>query len=359
MDLLDNLDKIKKQDKSNLLSSIDSFSLQLSQTIEELKSLSLPADYARVNKVILNGMGGSRLGGRVIERLFFEDLKVPIIPIGSYTLPGSVDENTLVILSSYSGDTEEVLSSLEQAEKKKAKIIVFSQNGELSRIAKQKGLSGFFNFSQAYNPCGMPRMGIGYQIMGIVLLLIKSRVLKVKESDLSSLIKFLDKSKKSYQVDTLCQSNPAKLIAKKFQGRIPILVAAEFLVGCLHVFRNQVHENSKQLCQYFEIPELNHHLLESLSFPRNNPFNLIFLFVESNLYYSKNRARIEVTKKILDKYKIDYVNLKLTGRVKLEQCFELIQFSEYVSYYLAILNRVDPSPISFVDFFKKELENVK
>lgn len=357
--LLDDFSKIKELDKSNLLGSVQEFPLQLAQTNRDLSLLKLPADFSLVEKIVVNGMGGSRLGARVIESLFSDLLKVPLIPIGSYDLPSYVDEKTLLILSSYSGDTEEILSTVESAVARKAKILVLSQDGKLGKIAKERKFLGYFNFPATHNPCSQPRMGLGYQISGLMILLSKAGLINLPAKSINDLQVFIEKVKDEYDVDNMLAKNPAKILAKQLNDKIVILIGSEFLVGSLHVFRNQINENSKQLAFYYEIPELNHHLIEGLSFPNSNQSNLVFLFIKSRLLRKENQNRYLITEKLIKKYKFPILDFQLTGRNKIEQAFELVQFGSFVSFYLAILNNLDPTPIPWVDLFKLELEKLR
>ena len=357
MRILDDIKKMQKLDKSNLLSSIQQLSLQLVQTQNELKNLSIPADYSQVDKIVVNGMGGSRLGARVAERLFEDKLKIPVIPIGSYTLPACVDSKTLYIISSYSGNTEEPLGTIEEAIKRNAKILVFAQNGKLAKLAKDQKMLGYFGFEPKYNPCNQPRMSLGYQVIGIMILLAKCGLLKISDNKLKELIKFINTIKPRYDINITIGKNEAKKLALEIKGKIPILIGAEFLMGALHVWKNQTCENGKHLGVYFEIPELNHYLMEGLGFPKTNPDNLLVIFTKSDLYHPRNQKRIEVTKKVLDGYKIRHREIKLMGDSKLKQAFELIQFGSFVVFYLSMLNKVDPSPIPWVDFFKLKLSS--
>ena len=357
MKILNDYSQIKKLDKSNVLNSVQQLGLQLKQTVSELKEVKVPADYKNVDKIVINGMGGSRLGARVAERLFSDDLKIPLIPIGSYDLPSYVDNKTLLILSSYSGNTEEIVMSHKQALERKAKIMVIAQGGKLAQIAKKHNYPGYFDFVPKHNPCNQPRMSIGYQILATILLLSKSGLLKIDQKEIQSLPLWLEKVKNKYDMNVSFKNNKAKQIAKKLHDRIPVFSAAEFMMGALHVVRNQINENAKQTAIYFETPELNHHLLEGLAFPRSNPKNLYFVYFESDLYHPRNKKRIEITKRLLKKNKISCASLKLTGKTQLEQVFELIQFGGFLGFYMSMLNSIDPAPIPWVDYFKKELKN--
>ena len=355
MNILDDYSQIKKLNKANVLGSVQQLGLQLKQTVQELASVKVPSDYHNVDKIVINGMGGSRLGARVTERLFSDDLKIPLIPIGAYDLPSYVDSKTLVILSSYSGNTEEIVMSHKQAVARKAKIMVLAQNGELAKLAKKHNYPGYFGFVPKHNPCNQPRMSIGYQILATILLLSKAGLLEVKPKEIDNLPVWLARVKEKYDMDVDFKDNKAKQLADKIHNCIPVFSAAEFMMGALHVVRNQINENAKQTAIYFETPELNHHLLEGLAFPRSNPKNLYFVYFESELYHPRNIKRIEITKRLLKENKISRASLKLTGKTQLEQVFELIQFGGFLGFYMSMLNGIDPAPIPWVDYFKKEL----
>ena len=357
MNILDDYSQIKKLDRSNVLGSVRQLGLQLEQTVTELKDVEVPADYKNVDKVVVNGMGGSRLGARVTERLFSDNLKIPLIPIGSYDLPSYVDSKTLLILSSYSGNTEEIVMSHKQALERKAKIMIIAQGGKLAQLAKKHNYPGYYGFVPKYNPCNQPRMSIGYQMLSTVILLSKAGLLKVKSKEIDNLPAWLAQIKEKYDMNVSFKDNKAKQLADKAHNYIPVFSAAEFMMGALHVVRNQINENAKQTAVYFETPELNHHLLEGLAFPRSNPKNLYFVYFESELYHPRNIKRIEITKRLLKKNKISVESLKLTGKTQLEQVFELIQFGGFLGFYMSMLNGIDPAPIPWVDYFKKELKN--
>lgn len=354
MNRLDDKAKIVDFDKRNFLGSITLFPKQCSQAWEEAKTLVLPEDYKNVEKVVLNGMGGSGLGLHIVDSVFFDKLEVPVEVFNSYSVPNYVDEKTLFLASSYSGTTEEIIYSLDEALKRKAKIMGITAGGKLEELFKENNIP-YFKINPINNPCDQPRMGLGYSITGIMGLLSKAGVIKVQDEDFLEVQAVLEKNNQLYRLDVPEEQNLAKMIAQKLLGKIIILIGGEFLAGSLHAFRNQFHENAKNYSEYHVLPELNHHLMESLSLPKTNPDVLSVLAINSNLYPPLIQKRFSITNEVIQKNNLPVMEYHLFGKTKLAQAYELIHFGEYVNFYLSFLNNVDPASIPCVDFFKKRL----
>lgn len=354
MNGLDDKAKITASDKKNFLGSINMFPKQCSQAWEEAKPLVLPEDYKHVEKVVLNGMGGSGLGLHIVDSVFFDELKVPVEVFNSYSVPNYVDEKTLFLASSYSGTTEEIIYSLDEAEKRKAKIMGITGGGRLEELFREKNIP-FFKINPINNPSGQPRMGLGYSITGIMGLLSKAGIVDIKDSDFEEIQTVLAKNNQLYGLEVPEAQNLAKMIAQKLFGKIIILTGGEFLAGSLHAFRNQFHENAKNYCEYHILSELNHHLMESFSLPKTNPDILSVLAINSNLYSPLIQKRFTITNEIIEKNHIPVTEYKLSGKTKLAQAYEMIHFGEYVNFYLSFLNEVDPASIPWVDLFKERL----
>jgi len=355
MNILDNFKKIKKLDPSNMGGTIDLLAKQIAHAWQQLDQFNVPEEYKDINKVVINGMGGSGLGTHIIQSLFFKKLKVPIGNIHSYTIPGIVDKNTLFILSSYSGNTEEIIASYELAKKAGAKIIAIATGGKIGAWIKDGIIPGLL-FNPKYNVCDQPRMAIGYAVIGLLGLLKKCEVLKVSETEITKVIEFINSIQEQFSLNNSIVDNLAKQTAEHLQDSIPLIVAAEFLAGNAHVFANQLNENAKNFSNYFIISELNHHLLEGLAFPKTNTKNLQFIFFESTFYHQRNQERIKITQDVLQKNKIDYLSYQLQGTTEMEQSFEMLLVGSYISFYLAILNNVKPAEIPWVDYFKTQLK---
>lgn len=354
MNILDSRPEIAKLDKSNMLGSIESLGKQVQHAWDETQSLSfIPTD--QIRNVVVAGMGGSALGADVIKHLFKEVLAIPFDFVNSYTLPAFINQSTLVILSSYSGTTEEVLACAKQAEIAKAQVMVIAAGGDLENIAREKGYT-FYRIDPVHNPSNQPRMAIGYSVFGLIGLLSKAGILNLENEDIQAVISTIEKIISENKVEVPAEENPAKTLAFTMLDRKPILIAAEFLTGAIHVASNQHNENGKVLVDFKAIPEINHHLMEGLRFPKSNSTNLVFIFLTSKLYDPRIQVRMGVTQKIVEQQEIDTMSLPMSSRTKIEQVFELIALFSFCSFYLSMLEGIDPSPIPFVDQFKEELK---
>ena len=171
--MLDNISQIKKLDTQNMLGSLQSLGKQAEQVWQQAKGLKIPIDYKKVNRVVVCGMGGSAIGADVVRSVFASELKIPVQIVNDYSPPAFVDNKTLVIASSYSGNTEEVGNALKLAKVRKAKLIIISAGGNLQTFAKKNKIPAFI-FTTENNPCNSPRMGLGYSIIGQLALFSKS-----------------------------------------------------------------------------------------------------------------------------------------------------------------------------------------
>jgi glucose/mannose-6-phosphate isomerase len=351
---LNDIKKILKLDAQGVAGSIESLGLQCQQAWDEVKKIKIPRSYRNVSSVVINGMGGSALGGHVIETLYKEKLKVPLKVTNSYSVPGFVNNKTLFVLSSYSGTTEEVLATLPMARKRKAKMLIICAGGKLARAAKQYRIPAYI-FEPRFNPSNQPRMGLGYSIFGQMALLSKCGLLKVTEREYKEVVKKIILLHGLYGLKVPIRNNMAKKTALGLYNKIPIIVAAEHLSGNAHIMANQINENSKTFSAYFLVSELNHHLMEGMRFPDSNKRNLCFVILESKKYLPRIQKRFLITKKVLAKNKISFIVHPVKSITKISQVFETLLFGSYVNYYMAILNGINPAPVPYVDFFKKEL----
>lgn len=353
---LDNKNYIKNLDKQHVLSSIENVVNQFGQAARDFLKIKIPRDFSGATDILILGMGGSGLGGHIIQSLFFDKLTVPLRVLNSYTLPKAANKNTLCIIISYSGSTEETLASYEEAKKKKAKIFIITSGGKLAKLA-QKDKVPHYVFNPVFNPSGQPRMGLGYLLAAQILFFSKAKFINFTAKEQKLAINSLGKINGSFGQSRKTADNIAKKIALILNQKTPILIGSEFLIGSLHVFANQLNETAKTFATYFSLPELNHHLMEGLVFPRENKKNLFFLMINSPLYFTKIRVRYKITEEVLRRNKIKFLEYKTYSKDKLSQALEILMLGSYVSFYLAILNKIDPAKIPWVDYFKKRISN--
>lgn len=356
---LDNIGVYKKFDKSRVAESIGLLADQIEQIWVDAKEVVLPLSFKKgIDKVVISGMGGSNLGFRIINSVFKDSLKAPLIIDPGYEVPNFVDQKTLYIISSYSGNTEEPLSTYVLAKKKKAKIICFTakgSNNKLEDLMKKEKLPGFV-FMPKNNPSGQPRLALGYSVFGAIKLLDKAGILKVDSRVVQEVVTGIRARASFWGSDVKIGKNIAKKIAYKFKGRTVVIVASEFLEGNIHALRNQFNENSKNLSFYLVSPDMNHYALEGLDNPKGLRKNIKFLFIDSEIYSKRTQKRNALVKQLIRKKGLEYEEVKLRSRNKISQSFELLQFGSWMSFYLALLNGVNPANIPWVNWFKDRLK---
>lgn len=356
---LNNSSQLKEKDTYSIADSIEQLPQQIRQVLADSDLINIPGGYERVNKVVINGMGGSNIGAYILKHALAGRFNIPIEIYPGYEVPAYVDEHTLYVLSSYSGNTEEVLSVYEEVKERQAKILGITAGGDsrgkLGQLMADEDIPGFI-FTPQYNVSGQPRMGLGYSVFGILFLLQKCGLLSIENTEIQDIIHYLEEGNKGLNVDTPTEKNEAKSLAEKMAGKQPVLAGGEFLTGNLHAFRNQICENSKNFVCYLTLPDLNHFLLESLENPSFNKEQLTFLFFDSDLYTERVQKRSSITQQTVEKNGIQAWNYHMKGKDKLHQAAELLQLGSWISFYLGMKNEVDPGAIPWVDWFKEQLK---
>jgi glucose/mannose-6-phosphate isomerase len=352
--ILDNHQEMNKLDKSNALGSVEALADQVRHAWEAIQKIEFKAE-KEIKNVVVAGMGGSGLGADVIKHLYKEHLQIPFEVVNSYTLPNYINENTLVVLSSYSGNTEEIIECSTQAKIANAQIIAIASGGKLAAIAQENGYP-IYLIKPEYNPSGQPRMAIGYSIIGQLGLMAKAGIISLDQDEINEIITAIIRQNEKCKIETPADLNPAKILAFKCFDRRPILVASEFLSGAVHVSTNQFNENAKCFADYKIIPEINHHLMEGLRFPASNVDSHLYIFFNSNLYKKRNQQRFDLTAQVVEKNDIETISIDLQAESKITQIFELITLMAYTNFYLSMLEKIDPSPIPHVDWLKEQLK---
>jgi glucose/mannose-6-phosphate isomerase len=351
---LDDLGEIKKLDKEQVALSIEKFPDQIEQAWKEASQIKFPESYKTVKNIVIDGMGGSGLGPQMLSYLYKDKIKVPLLVINSYDLPGFVNEDTLVVISSYSGTTEEPLNAGDQALSAGHKITGITVGGKLGEFLKKNTLPGYI-FKEENNPSEQPRLGLGYSVGGILGMFHSLGFLDVSSKEMERVLFCTRELNSKLLPENPISKNFAKELATKLQGNSVGVIAAEFLSANAHVFANQLNETAKTFAFYFLVSELNHHLLEGFSNPQDLGKQLKIIMLDSDHYPDKIKKRMNITRDIVEKQKVEPVTVKMEGDTPLIQAFEAILVSSWTTFYLGILNGFDPSVIPWVDYFKEQL----
>lgn len=346
---LDDVELRKRIDPTGMIDWIAGLPGQCRTAVEIVSGLSLPA-WQGIDRVVILGMGGSAIGGNLARSLVETDCRVPIAVNSDYTIPGYVDERTLVIASSYSGNTEESLAGYDVAQARGARLVVISAGGELADKAKAAG-----NPWVAI-PGGLsPRAALGYSLVALLMLFEGFGLVSGVRDSVDESIAVLEKQWQRFGPQVPVAENPLKQLALELEGKIPLVYGSGGWRGTVaYRWKCQVNENSKAACFWNTFPELNHNETVGWEYPElTKEFHVIFLRDAQD--HPKVTKRIDVTKELMADRVAGMTDLWAEGESGLARLMSLVYPGDLVSYYLAILYGVDPTPIQVIDRLKAEL----
>ncbi len=345
---LDDLQVFKQYDTAGMLARIHDVPGQCQQAWQEAMSFKLPTDYAAVDKAVILGMGGSAIGGDLIRSLVESEAKLPVLVQRGYDLPAFVDAGTLVIASSYSGNTEEILSAFGQALAKDCKKLVITTGGKLGAIAEKENIPVF-----SFTYKAQPRAALGFSFLPILCFLQKLGFISDKSADVAETVSVLQEL--SEKINEKAKSNPAKQLAQRLYGCLPVIYGGGILAEVAHRWKTQINENSKAWAFYEIFPELNHNAVVGYQFPSELAGKIRVVLLRSPSLNQRIQLRYRVTCRLLEQAGVQYDNVDSEGSSPLSQVMSQVLFGDYASYYLAILYRIDPSPVKTIDYLKEQL----
>jgi glucose/mannose-6-phosphate isomerase len=353
MSILDEDKVYKRCDKEDILFGIEHLAKQVRIAWQESREVVLPKRYKEVDRIVVFATGGSSLPAHVIESVFSDRLKLPLTVLHDYQVPAYVNRKTLALVCSFSGNTEEVVTAAKEVRARKTKMLVITTGGKLGRMAKREKLPWY-----QVTPgelAKQPRLGTGFLLAGMMGLFDRAGVLNVKAREITEMIDAMGDVLDTCARDVKEKQNPAKVVAQELKGKPVMIVAAEHLVGNARVMRNQISETAKQFADLRVLPNLNHYLMEGLTYPKGFFKNYCVLLVRSNHYHGRNQKRFDLTAEVFERLGAQVIDYQANGRTPLEEVGELLQFGAFLSYYMAMLNGVNPIEIPFVDEFKERL----
>jgi glucose/mannose-6-phosphate isomerase len=350
---LDDIQVYRRLDPANMLEHLHGLPRQCRTAWQKAKDFKLPKDYATIDKVVVLGMGGSAIGGSLL-RNFVSRLNKPIIFVTrDYDLPAFVDNKTLVIASSYSGNTEETLSAFYQSLKLKCKKLAMTSGGKLKAMAEDARVPVFL-----IDLVSQPRAALGYSFIPLIALLQKLGFLKDKTAEVETMIQYLEKLLVEIKETVPTSSNRAKQLAAKLQGKIAVIYGAGTLSAVARRWKTQINENSKAWAFYEIFSELNHNAVVGYQFPSELASKIYVVLLRCPSLHPRILIRYQVTSELLKQNNISHEIIDSQGEGELNQMMSLIYLGDWTSYYLAILNDTDPTPVKVIDYLKKRLSEM-
>ncbi|MCX6828602.1 MAG: bifunctional phosphoglucose/phosphomannose isomerase [candidate division Zixibacteria bacterium] len=353
MNTLDAVDKMKALDPSGMYDKIYHFPEQLEKALAIGKGINPELGHYRdIKNIIVAGMGGSAIGGDLVRSYLAGTIKIPFHVCRHYRLPEFVDRDSLVVVSSYSGNTEETLSALSDAMSRGARVACISSGGKVADIARAN------NFLLVELPKGFPpRAALGFSFVPLLMLVSRLKLIGEVENDISELILGLKAYRDRFADDTSAENNPAKTLALRLYKKIPIIYSGPELTDAVGTrWKGQICENAKCLAFNNQFAEFNHNELVGWNVIEAYRDRIIVIYLRDNDDHPRITRRMEIVRTIIEKLNVDVVDIFSHGDFALGRIFSLIQLGDFTSFYLAVLNNVDPTPVKVIDFLKGELE---
>ncbi|HZT07827.1 MAG TPA: bifunctional phosphoglucose/phosphomannose isomerase [Chloroflexota bacterium] len=315
------------------------------------RDLDLPDSHAEAANIVICGMGGSAIGGDLVRSLADDEARVPIAVVRGYDLPRYVDGRSLVVVSSFSGATEETLSAFDQALERGARLIALTQGGPLLDRAQSHGVPvARFAFA------GQPREAIGYSMVLMLGVLCRLRYLSDRAPDVDRAATTLSQMLATIGPDVPAESNPAKRLAQRLYGKLGLVYAGGLLADVARRWKGQLNENAKHWSFFEVLPELNHNAVLGYQFPTDIAPHVLVVTLSSSLNNPRVRVRERVTAELLARWGVATEVVNARGTSPLEHVLSTSYVGDFVSYYLALVNDVDPSDINTITFLKARLE---
>lgn len=322
-----------KLDSMGIEKALEMFPEQIKTAFDQAINSNVPKyDF---DSVVISGMGGSSNAGKIIESLISTDFNKPFTVFNDYGLPGWVNEKTLVVLNSYSGNTEETLSAYEKSKDIKTKVFGVTTGGKIAELVKNGEIKGAIINPGNTNPSGYPKSGLGLSFGALFGSLIKAGVLKFTQDDLVKSLHKLEEIRKSWNV---------KKTANEFEKKVPVLFSSRSFLGPLNAGRNAICEMGRTFTLFYDFPEVNHVLIEATLKPDFIKKKVKYLFFESGFDNPRIKLRYKITKEIFDKQGLSYQSYFLRGKDKLTQVLEIPHYCAWLGFYLSMLEGVDPGP---------------
>ena len=347
--ILDNLNEIRKIDKSNMLS----FCVQSHKHYEEAAKIAkhVAISYPKPQTIIVAGMGGSAIGGELVKDWARDRIAIPIEINREYSLPAYVNKNTLVFVVSYSGETEESLSVFLDAVKRRCMTICISSGGRLLEFAEK------LNAPHLRIPSGMPpRAALPYLFLPIPIVLEKIGLVSDIQAEISEALRILKRVSVENSPEKPLSDNFCKKLASDINETVPVIYGFGIYRAVAQRFKQQFNENSKVPSKWEFFPELNHNEVVGWEAAEKLAKHFSVILIRDRDEPDEIRRRIEATKELLCEMSVKVFEVWSMGKSRLAKMLSTICIGDFTSIYLAVLRGIDPTPVKTITLLKEKVK---
>lgn len=335
--------------KSYLYSLPEQFAHCLRMSYQEVGQCQKP-----YKNVMVSGLGGSAIGGDILRAYAFPRALIPVLVNRDYNLPNFVNEATLFIAVSYSGNTEETLQAYQHAKSRRAQILVISSGGKLTEAARADG------YPVVSIPGGLsPRAASGFLLAPLLLSLESLGILQGVKGDIAETVAVLESLRDLLQPGHEGQSNPAQAIAATIKEAIPVIWgSANCTEAAALRWKAQINENAKSPAYYNVFPELNHNEIVGFEAPSGLLAQMVIIILKDRYDHERVQQRMRITRSLIEDKVKKVIEVESAGESLLARLYSLIYIGDYASYYLALEYGIDPTPVRVIDYLKQELAKI-
>ncbi len=353
--LLDNAATYQRLDPHGLYGRIWSLPEQIEEAWSAAMALPLPDAYRDVERVVVLGMGGSAIGGSLLQALAVSTgAALPYSVVRGYTLPAYVDGRTLVLASSNSGNTEETVAALGAAIDAGARGVAIATGGRVGELAERHHLP-WLRFAWD----GEPRSALGWSTASLIAICGRLGLLDDQSDAIAAALDELRSLRPTLGRDVLESANPAKALARRLAGKLPVFIGAEALAPVAYRWCTQVNENGKSWAVAEELPEMNHNAPLGFERPAELVPLLHVVILRHDGMHPRIRLRVDATVEQLTAAGVAVEVVDIPGPSVLAQMLHGVALGDFASYYLGLLHGVDPSPVAALDWLKSYMARAR
>ncbi|NIM94574.1 MAG: bifunctional phosphoglucose/phosphomannose isomerase [Anaerolineales bacterium] len=344
--ILDNWEIFRQVDPEGMLEEIDHLPDQLETAWRIGQQHTLPA-WEDLSQVVIVGMGGSAIGGDLLQAYAAPIATVPIVVWRNYELPAFAGESTLVIASSHSGNTEEVVSAFKRALEAGVRVMAVTTGGRLADLAAEADVPLWL-----FEHAGQPRAAVGFSFALLLAVVSRLGIVPDPSDEMQDAIATMRSQQESLRARVPVVQNPAKRMAGQLIDRCPVVIGADHLAPVARRWRTQISEIAKAVAQFEELPEADHNMVAGVSNPESLFASSMLVFLRGSQCYPRNVLRTEITRQIFMVEGFNTDEISAQGGTRLAEQWSCLHFGDYVAYFLAMSYGVDPTPVHAIKELK-------